>query len=161
MIASRTEWGGAPLLPEMSTIGRHLLIEYRDCGDPGLGVCDTVRRTLLDAARHIGATIVSEAFHQFSPTGVSGVVVIAESHLSVHTWPMSRYAAADVYTCGNLDPRPCIGFLGRKFGSADIRVAEVIRGLPSDVHPRVGAGRHGLTLIDDLACHLTDTPVGG
>jgi S-adenosylmethionine decarboxylase len=161
MIARRSEWGSTPLLAEMSTVGRHLLIEYRECDDAALGVCDAVRRTLLDAARHIGATIVAEAFHQFTPTGVSGVVVIAESHLSVHTWPMSRYAAADVYTCGTLDPRPCISFLGRKFGSADIRVAEVIRGLPSDVHRRAGAGRSGFTLIDDLACHLTETSVGG
>jgi S-adenosylmethionine decarboxylase proenzyme len=59
-----------------------------------------VKRTLVDAARAAGATIVQTVFHKFAPWGISGVVVIAESHLAIHIWPENRYAAIDVFTCG-------------------------------------------------------------
>jgi len=54
---------------------------------------------MLAAAKESGATILGESFHQFSPQGVSGVIIIAESHLTVHTWPEHGYAGADIFTC--------------------------------------------------------------
>ena len=56
---------------------------------------------MLEAARKTGATIVTETFHHFSPHGVSGAVIIAESHLAIHTWPEFGYAAVDLFTCGD------------------------------------------------------------
>ena len=92
----------------MKTIGRHLIAEYYECCRETLDQVSTVRQAMLDAAHAIGATVLGENFHQFDPHGVSGTVVIAESHLSVHTWPENGYVAVDIYTCGGLDPR--IGF---------------------------------------------------
>ncbi len=87
------------------TLGRHLVAEYRGCDDVVLDDIDAITSLMQRAAVAAGATVVSTAFHRFSPKGVSGVVVIKESHLSVHTWPEERYAAIDFYTCGGCDPR--------------------------------------------------------
>ena len=59
-----------------------------------------VKRALLDAAAAAGATVVGEVFHKFAPQGVTGIVCIAESHISIHTWPEHAYAAVDIFTCG-------------------------------------------------------------
>ena len=88
---------------------------------------------MLAAAEHVGATVVGEVFHRFSPQGVSGSVVIAESHLSIHTWPETGYVAVDIYTCGGLDPRPGFRHLGRVLDARTCRVQEIVRGLPEDV----------------------------
>lgn len=87
---------------ELNALGEHVLLELRDCDAAALGELERVRNTLRQAALASGATIVSEAFYQFEPFGVSGIVIIAESHLSIHTWPEHRYAAADIFTCGDL-----------------------------------------------------------
>jgi S-adenosylmethionine/arginine decarboxylase-like enzyme len=71
---------------------------------------------------------VGELFFQFRPEGVSGVVLIAESHISIHTWPETGYAAADIYTCGELDPSPGIEIIGRSLGASRCRYATVRRG---------------------------------
>jgi len=77
---------------------------------------DRVKETLINAARAAGATIVETVFHKFSPWGISGVVVIAESHLAIHIWPENRYAAIDVFTCGqNVRMDVASAFLKREF----------------------------------------------
>jgi S-adenosylmethionine decarboxylase len=119
--------GGCPLrpgvFPELVTraekevnrlhaLGTHLLLELRDCNPKTLGNLEFVQKTLKDAALEAKATIVEVAFHEFSPFGISGMVVIAESHLAIHTWPEYGYAAVDVFTCGDLiDPRVAAKFL--------------------------------------------------
>ena len=80
--------------------GRHILLELSDCPAELLDSPQTLQGLLEQCARRGGATVVSSNFHHFSPQGVSGVVVIAESHLTVHTWPEHGYAAVDVFTCG-------------------------------------------------------------
>ncbi len=87
-------------------LGRQLTIEYYDCHPDALLSKESVENTLLKAARDSGATIISSSFHKFEPQGVSGVVIIAESHFTVHAWPEHNYAAVDIFTCGdniNLD----------------------------------------------------------
>ena len=85
---------------------------------------------MLEAAIVSGATIVGEVFHRFTPQGVSGAVVIAESHLSIHTWPEYGYAALDLFTCGNrVDPWKAFGYLGEKFQAGRTSQTEVKRGL--------------------------------
>ncbi len=88
----------------MNTSGRHLLVEYYDCNPEVLNDLQAIEASLIAAAKAANATIVQSIFHRFSPQGVSGVVVIEESHLSIHTWPEAGYAAVDFYTCGDSDP---------------------------------------------------------
>lgn len=85
----------------MRALGRQLLVELHDCHAATLKKVDAVRDALTSAAKAARATIVGVAFHEFSPFGVSGVVIIAESHISIHTWPEHRYAALDIFTCGD------------------------------------------------------------
>ncbi len=82
-------------------LGRHITIEYYDCAPDVLLDKDGVESILLKAARDSGATIISSSFHQFEPQGVSGVVIIAESHFTVHAWPEHNYAAVDIFTCAD------------------------------------------------------------
>lgn len=86
----------------MNYLGRHLLVELKDCDAGLLNNIAKIKEVMVTAARKAKATILQEVFHEFSPYGVSGVVVIAESHLSIHTWPEYRYAAIDVFTCNSL-----------------------------------------------------------
>ena len=116
----------------MKTIGRHLIAEYYDCDSHVLDDVDTVRGAMLDAATAVGATVIGEAFHRFEPQGLSGTVVIAESHLSIHTWPENGYVAVDIYTCGGLDPRRGFELLAERLGAGSSRVQEILRGLPED-----------------------------
>src|SRR5215831_14960015 len=80
--------------------GSQVVLDLYECATPHLDDLAWVKRTLVDAARAAGATIVQTVFHKFAPWGISGVVVIAESHLAIHIWPENRYAAVDVFTCG-------------------------------------------------------------
>ena len=82
------------------TLGHHTLIELNGCEAAVLCDVAAIRKLVLDAVSAAGGTYVTDVFHHFSPHGVSGVVVIAESHVTLHTWPEHQYAAADVFTCG-------------------------------------------------------------
>jgi S-adenosylmethionine decarboxylase proenzyme len=89
-----------------------------------------LRKAMLDAAVICGAVVLGDSFHRFSPQGVSGVVVIAESHLSVHTWPEYGYAAVDIFTCGTtVEPRKAAEVLIEKLGSKNPSLTEVQRGI--------------------------------
>ena len=80
--------------------------------------------------RSAQATIVDEVFHEFSPFGISGVVVIAESHLAIHTWPEYCYAAVDVFSCGEvLQPQVAVDYLVEQLGAARASVVELQRGV--------------------------------
>lgn len=85
--------------PVHEILGEHYIIELHGCPEGVLDNQPLIRDTLLKAAELAGATVVNDCFHKFSPQGVSGVVVIAESHLSIHTWPERGYAALDFFTC--------------------------------------------------------------
>lgn len=91
-------------VPGKSTAARHLLVEYWDCEARLLDDAERLLALLREAARAAGTTVIHEHSHRFSPQGVSAVVVIQESHLSIHTWPEAGYAAVDFYTCGDGDP---------------------------------------------------------
>jgi S-adenosylmethionine decarboxylase proenzyme len=89
-----------------------------------------LQTSLIDTAELIGATVLNNVFHQFCPQGVSGVVVIAESHLCIHTWPEYGYAAVDVFTCGNtIDPKDAIEILVDKLNAKEHSFKEIERGL--------------------------------
>ena len=89
-----------------------------------------LRDAMLKAAIDSGATVLGESFHHFSPQGVSGVVVIAESHLSIHTWPEYGYAAVDIFTCGtSVEPEKAAEVLIEKLGAKNHSLMEIQRGL--------------------------------
>ncbi len=91
-------------------LGKHLLLELHGCPRHVLNDISALEKHMVQAAREAGATVINTTFHHFSPLGVSGVVVIQESHLSIHTWPEFGFAAIDLFTCGeNTDPwRACV-----------------------------------------------------
>jgi S-adenosylmethionine decarboxylase len=114
----------------LHALGTHLLLELRECNPKTLKNLEFVQETLKNAALEAKATIVEVAFHEFSPFGISGMVVIAESHLAIHTWPEYGYAAVDVFTCGDLiDPRVAANFLIEKFESKNPAIIEMKRGI--------------------------------
>jgi S-adenosylmethionine decarboxylase proenzyme len=83
-----------------------------------------------EAARRCGATIVEKVFHTFNPHGISGVVVIAESHLAIHTWPEYGYAAVDLFTCGDdINPELAFEYLEARLQAGSYTVMEMRRGL--------------------------------
>lgn len=84
------------------SLGRHLMLEVYDCPSGYLDDPDEIRRLLLDVARKAGASVIDSMFHSFAPQGVSGVVLIAESHLTIHTWPELGCAAIDMFSCSPL-----------------------------------------------------------
>ena len=114
----------------MNALGRHLLIEMQDCNKEALNDLGFLRDAMVAAAVDCGATVMGESFHRFSPQGVSGVVIIAESHLSIHTWPEYGYAAADIFTCGTtVEPEKAVEVLIEKLGAKNHSVMEIQRGL--------------------------------
>lgn len=95
-----------------TVLGQHLLVEYYNCNPEILDDVAGIEKHMNDAALACGATIVQSTFHRFQPWGVSGVVVIAESHLAIHTWPEYGYASVDLYTCGeDIQPDAAYHFL--------------------------------------------------
>lgn len=113
----------------MNALGRHILAEFYGCPPEILNDIRLIERAMVDAALEAGAEVREVAFHKFSPQGVSGVVVISESHLAIHTWPELGYAAVDVFTCGStVDPWVSCNYL-REYFEADRMVAqEILRG---------------------------------
>ncbi len=106
--------------------GTHLIIEVVN----GHGLDDEARiqRAFRDCVEHCGATLLHIHTHKFSPQGVSGVAVLAESHISVHTWPEIGYGAFDVFMCGDADPWRAVDVLKAAFHTDDVRVKELLRG---------------------------------
>lgn len=114
----------------MSALGRHVLAEFYGCPEEILNDIQRIERTMVDAALEAGAEIREVAFHKFSPQGVSGVVVISESHLAIHTWPELGYAAVDVFTCGDkVDPWVSANYLKESFAARRLSAQEITRGI--------------------------------
>ena len=114
----------------MESLGRHLLLELFDCDADALNNLELVKAAMIEAAKRAQATIVDSVFHEFNPFGISGVVVIAESHLAIHTWPEYRYAAVDIFSCGDtLQPQVAAEYLADALGAARSSVVELMRGI--------------------------------
>jgi len=113
----------------MSSLGRHILVEYYDCDSEILNDVITIEKAMVQAAKEAEATIINSTFHHFSPFGVSGVVVIEESHLAVHTWPEYGYAAVDIFTCGDtVNPWVSYNYLLKAFKAENGSSLEMLRG---------------------------------
>jgi S-adenosylmethionine decarboxylase len=115
----------------VQALGKHVILELHDCDRKRLSNCEFLRETLLEACRRAGATILGNSFHVFSPyDGVSGVIIIAESHLSIHTWPEYCYAAVDIFACGDsLHPEKAVDFMVQELKAGNHSVTELKRGI--------------------------------
>jgi len=110
-------------------LGHQLMVEYYGCLPEYLNDVEHIRDAMIDAARATGATVVGEVFHEFNPHGISGVVVIAESHLAIHSWPEYGYAAVDLFTCGEeIDPYKGFDLLRQRLAAERFEVQEFYRG---------------------------------
>jgi len=108
--------------------GVHLIVELWDAKN--LTSLALIRKALKDAVTACQATLLKIDLHQFSPSGgISGVAIIQESHISIHTWPEYKYAALDIFVCGEVDPYKAIPLLKERFKPKRIQVAELKRGI--------------------------------
>lgn len=118
----------------MDTHGRHLLVEYMNCNADVLNDVNKIEALMLEAAIAARTKVVFSKFKPFVPQGVSGVVVVEESHLSIHTWPEYGYAAVDFYTCGDGDPNEAHEVLREGLGAASFEMLYVERGRGIEGH---------------------------
>jgi len=122
----------------LEALGKHLLLELIDCDAGLLNDIEYLRKVVSDTARQIGATVIKDSFYQFTPQGVSGVLIIAESHISIHTWPEYRFAAVDVFTCGDvIDPTDAVGPFVEKLKATSSSYIEMKRGMGNAVREAV------------------------
>ncbi|MFC1919883.1 adenosylmethionine decarboxylase [Chloroflexota bacterium] len=114
----------------MNALGNHVLMELKDCDREVLNNLELLQATMESAAKEAGATVLERAFHQFNPHGVSGVVIVAESHLFIHTWPEYGYAAVDIFTCGDsIRAEKAAELLARTLRSDKLSMIELKRGV--------------------------------
>ena len=114
----------------MDTYSRHCIMELWECTAGFLDNRELIQQAMVQAALESGAEIRNVSFHKFEPQGVSGVVVISESHLSIHTFPEHGYASIDVFTCGErIDPRNVGQLIAKKLGSKRTYEVNLERGL--------------------------------
>jgi len=114
----------------LKALGRQIMVEFFDCDRELLNDERFIGEVMKEAAVRCGATIVETVFHTFNPHGISGVVLIAESHLTIHTWPEYGYAAVDLFTCGEeINPEIAFDFLEEELKAGSYSVVEMLRGL--------------------------------
>lgn len=112
-----------------AALGRHILVEFFGCKPEIMNQVSTIEQGMVHAAETAGATVINSTFHHFSPYGVSGVVVIQESHLAIHTWPEFQYAAVDLFTCGDdVNPWKSFDYLKKVFQASNYSAIEMRRG---------------------------------
>lgn len=116
----------------MEFAGTHLILDF--WGARGLDELDRMEQAMRDAVRVAGATLLHIHLHHFTPNGgISGVAVLAESHISVHTWPERDYAAFDIFMCGDAQPELAIPTLKRSFQPKRMVITEHLRGIVEEV----------------------------
>ncbi len=110
-------------------VGVHLLVELVGCDPERIRFIEAVEPVLLEAVRESGASYIGHTFHQFQPEGVTGVVLISESHFGLHTWPEFKYASFDILTCGKkMNPYAAIEIVANGFKASQTIVKEFPRG---------------------------------
>jgi spermidine synthase len=135
----------------MIALGRHIIAELYNCDIDKINDVSYVEQSMLQAANRSGATVINSTFHHFSPFGVSGVVVIQESHFSIHCWPEYGFASVDIYTCGDVvDPWEAYKYLKNSLHATHGSTIELSRGQSSlisdqvssaELKPREGPGK--------------------
>ena len=121
-------------------LGRHVLVDLYDCPAELLNDVEEIEAALRAAANAAGATVLDAVLHRFSPHGVTGVLVIKESHMSIHTWPEYGFAALDLFTCGeNVNPQEAVEVLKNLLHAGRASSVEMHRGQPDMLAGRAAA----------------------
>lgn len=119
----------SPITPKISTKGTHILADLYDCNPIYLNDKEKLVDLLHRAADIAHATVLGETSHAFQPHGVTALLLLAESHISIHTWPETGYAAVDVMTCGDtMQPQEAIDLIQRELASSQAEVSQISRG---------------------------------
>ena len=122
----------APKEASFQEFGKHYLVELIGCDASKISTVAAVEQAMLRAAKESNTTVLSHAFHQFTPHGATGYLFIAESHFAVHTWPESNYVALDIFTCGQqMDAPRAIEVMKAEFAAAEARTQIISRGVRS------------------------------
>ena len=108
--------------------GSHYLIDFIDCDPEMIKFVEPARSIVVRALKECGATVIDQLFHQFEPFGVSGTVLIAESHAGFHSWPENNFAAVDIFTCGVMDPDIAIDIMKKEFRARAVSMKISVRG---------------------------------
>ncbi|MCE3007383.1 MAG: polyamine aminopropyltransferase [Bacteroidetes bacterium] len=146
----------------MVNLGRHIIVEFYGCPEELLNEVTFIEQSFVDAAKYADATVINSTFHHFNPYGVSGVVVIQESHLAIHTWPEFGYAAIDVFTCGDtVDPWQCYQYLYKALQAGHGSAIEMGRGQLGLIKPELKQNGGGTaskaeghdTTVEELKFH--------
>ena len=116
--------------PVVGTEGTHYIVEASGCPEEILTDAKKIEQIFKEAARAAKMTVKASHFFRFTPKGISGTVIVAESHISIHTWPELGYAAIDVYTCGDSNPEKAVDYILEKIGAKYAHVSEIKRGIP-------------------------------
>lgn len=96
-------------------LGIHIIVELHGVNSNLLNDEEKIRDILIRAIKKAGGTVIGDVFHKFSPHGVTGIIGIKESHVSIHTWPEFGYAALDIFTCRGIDPNEIMEFIVEEF----------------------------------------------
>jgi S-adenosylmethionine decarboxylase len=114
-------------------LGRHALADIYGCNNALLDDIDKIKDILISSCKEANLTVVETTFHKFKPIGISGVIVLAESHITIHTWPEYNFVAIDAFTCGShMNPNSVCKIIAQKLGSNNIKLNEYKRGVSNE-----------------------------
>jgi len=114
---------------EAKYLGKHLIVEFYGCSSKNIDNVKFLEKTLEESVAKAGGNILGKLFHKFKPQGVTGIIAISESHVSIHTWPENGYVAIDIFTCGReMDPWTVYRELRAKIKPEKVKVMELKRG---------------------------------
>jgi len=129
----------------LGTIGTHCVLELYDCPETLLDDVEFVKQALIDTSEQSLSTLLKQVTHRFHPHGVTALGLLAESHISIHTWPEHRYAAADLFTCGDqADPEQACQFLVHTFQAEQYDFIQLSRGSRPLANPLLGTQKRAL-----------------
>ena len=120
----------------MESLSVHLIGELFNCNNSYIDDFDKVENVMIEAVKISKSTLVNSFFHKFSPYGVTGVIIIAESHFTIHTWPEYYYTAIDIFTCGNVDYKPAMEYIKNEFEAERYSIFQFKRGIISEIYQK-------------------------
>ena len=116
----------------MTGLGEHYLAEFYECDSTVINDEAFIEKTMVQAIERSGATLINTFIHKFTPHGISGVIIIAESHCAIHCWPEHKYAAVDLFSCSEFDYNTALDYICEKIGAKNFTVSVVDRGILPD-----------------------------
>lgn len=116
----------------MAHLGIHLIADFFQCDNSVINSLESVKNIMIESVKISGAEIVEPFFHRFSPHGISGIIVVAESHFAIHTWPEHSAAAVDIFSCGEFDYMAALYYIKNELKSGTSSFIKINRGLPEN-----------------------------